>query len=262
MGKVYFHSPSGEVLLRGSERHYAGHIVNELACAALPLDTWQDDPILHLLPPDCYLRNKERAHHFKEDFRTWMLVGEKDFHLPGGGRVSTFTVSLNTALVMGSRPVKLLARLHGQCEIHTWVDGQNRAWLAGIIDEGRKSGVFRAEQGWEEVAEFLHNRDDETVVTSYSVCDLFPSPPKSWEYRENEVEEGYFGPDGRAWYDMSREEQWKVSMDELRERQALELEPESFDDFWFGRKERFTMFDIDRIRREIEQETTSHGNDT
>lgn len=251
MGKVYFHSPSGEVLLRGSERHHAGHIVNELACAAISLDC-VDDPILHLLPPDCYLRNGERGHHFKEDFRTWMLVGEKDFHLPGGKRVSTFIVSLNTALVMGSRPVKLLARLHGQCEIHTWVDGQNRAWLAGIIEEGRKSGIFRADQGWEEVVEFLRQRDDEAVVTSYSVCEQFPTTPESWEYRE--AEEDYFGPDGRAWYDMSREEQWKVSMDELRERQALELEPESFDDFWFGIEERITMFDIDRIRREVESE--------
>lgn len=257
MGKVYFHSPSEKVLLQGSERHYAGQIVNRLACAVLPPDSLQNS-ILHLLPPDCYLRGSRQIGHFKEHFPTWMQFGDGNFHLPAGERVSAFVVSLNTAIVLGSRPVKLLARIHGQCEIHAWVDGPNRAWLADIIEEGRKSGILRADRGWEGVVELLHQRDDEAVVTSYSVCEQFPSPPESWEYRDEDEEEGYFGPDGQMWHAMNHEEQWKAAMGELRERSGnLELEPDGFDDFWFGdNKERITMFDIDRMGQEAtEQES-------
>ena len=257
MGKVYFHSPSGDAMLRGSERAHAGQLVNKLACAVLPL--YDRDGILPLLPPGCYLWNLDRAVHFAEDFQTWMSVGsDANFHLPSGVRVSTFTVALNTALVMGSRPVKLLARLHGQCEIHTWVDGPNRAWLADIIGEGRKSGVLRDDQGWEKVVELLRQRDDEAVVTSFSVCEQFPSPPESWEYRENEAEKGCFGPDGQGWDTLSHNEQWNVAMDALRCQGQLELEPDGFDDFWFGGEERITMFDIDRMRQEIQSKEDKH----
>ncbi len=76
----------------------------------------------------------------------------------------------------------LAARIAGQAEVHGFCEGIDRAWLAGLIDEGLKSGEFRKntgyphrEESWEHVTAFLRARDDEPVVMSYSVTDSFPN---------------------------------------------------------------------------------------
>jgi hypothetical protein len=46
--------------------------------------------------------------------------------------------------------VRFLARLHGQCEVHGWVAGKNRAWLADIIETGRETAILRDDMGWRE----------------------------------------------------------------------------------------------------------------
>ncbi|GAA4304598.1 hypothetical protein GCM10023178_11830 [Actinomadura luteofluorescens] len=37
--------------------------------------------------------------------------------------------------------MRFLARLHAQCELHGYVEGPNRAWLADVIDQGPAAGV-------------------------------------------------------------------------------------------------------------------------
>lgn len=96
-----------------------------------------------------------------------------------GGRISFWEMALNTALVVGSDPIKMAARLHGQCELHAWVAGRNRSWLANIISEGLDGGVFRRSlkghsTGWEELIAVLRSSDNGPVVTSYSTSGQFP----------------------------------------------------------------------------------------
>lgn len=115
-----------------------------------------------------------------------------------GQRLGVADVALNTALAAGSAPVQLAAKIDGWCEVHAWVDGPDRAWLADIIAEGLASGIYRrglwyadlpdtprdkySTMGWEEVQVHLRSRDDEPVVMSYSVCDQFPSRAAAgWE---------------------------------------------------------------------------------
>lgn len=108
-----------------------------------------------------------------------------------GQRLHSSSVDLNTALVAGSDPVKLAAKIHGWCEVHCWIEGPDREWCAQIIDSGLRAGLYRrglwyadqpdgpldkwSDQGWSDVLALLRERGDGPVVLSYSVCDQFPN---------------------------------------------------------------------------------------
>ena len=185
-----------------------------------------------------------------------------------GRRIALFDLMLNTAARVGSDAVKLAARLHGQCELHAWVDGPDRKWLAEIIASGREAGVFRdvnaitgyAEKfpaddslDWEGVIALLKWRDDEPVVTSYSVCDSFMStacaewegpppsrlPKPSWLTSDtwdpaNDPEDAEYGRQ-EAWDQLPTAVKWRVGMRWLRARKGgLQLKPDDWGSFYFG----------------------------
>jgi hypothetical protein len=146
-----------------------------------------------------------------------------------GHELPMFDLALNTALFSGSDPVKLLARLHAQCEIHCYVTAENRNWLAQIMKEGRRYNIMRADQGWEDVIKFVENPTiGEPVVCSYSVCDEFPnlgSIPEDHPWSKNTD----------AFYDADEEEKWEVCWKHLHEtRPDLELRPDNWNKFYFG----------------------------
>lgn len=238
MSRIYFHSEHGEAEVYGPERHMAGHICMTLLTAALGADTdgffgEEPHPLAKLLPDDCYL-HKDHGQRFMSAFRTWFRTAGEDerFKTPNGEGVSPFVASLNTAWVMGSDPVKLMARLHGQCEMHAYVEGPNRAWLAEIIERGRAAGIMRAKMGWESVVELLRSRDDGPVVTSYSVTDSFPNRyvaaiPEAVDPADVE---------GDRWYDLPASTRWAYAVEGLRAGKAgsgLEMKPGDWDSFYF-----------------------------
>lgn len=234
MSAIYFHSEHGDARIKGSERAYASLTSCDLALTVLRLIPRRfgdapDAAVLATVRPPIEAR--------------WAVTslsvdGERfEFVLPDGSAHRVSSSLLNTAIAVGSRPVQLLARLHGQCEIHAWVDGKDRAWLAGVIDEGRRSGVLRARSGWEEVAELLRSRDDGEVVTSFSGCDQFPSPHViGWappaecrEGREGDEDDEPVGAD--AFYGLDPSEQWRIGMEWLRaQRGARQITPENLSD--------------------------------
>ena len=172
--------------------------------ADLDMDKW----LPPLLPPGHYLRDVRRE--WPEYSRwiagalTYLSVGEERMTLPDGRDTDPFELALNTALLLGNDVVRLMARLHGQCEVHGWVDGPNRAWLASIIRDGRKSGILREKMGWEGVAELLEASADGEVVTSYSVTDTFPNPDLAGFPYDETVENDPWAemselPEGEAW---------------------------------------------------------------
>jgi hypothetical protein len=218
MSRVYFHSPSGEAELRGSERAYAGSLCHDLLVLAMGAgDAFiggERDPLVTLVPPGHYLHALQRE-HFRRSFRTWLHVGNEPF---AGVDISPFVAALNTAAVLGSDTMRLLARVHGQCEVHGWVDGPHRVWLAELIVDGREDHVLRDDMGWEGVATLLRARDDEPVVMSYSVCRQFPNwQAAGWETKD----------EGEDWYALPAGERWARAMAGLRALDGLELEPNS-----------------------------------
>jgi hypothetical protein len=150
-------------------------------------------------PPSYLFGPQERG---AQSLITALRVGESRLRF-GDREVGAWILGLNSLIAYGSDPVILAARLHGQCEIHCYVEGPNRAWLAEIIDRGRACGIYRegdAETSWESVAALLRSRDDEP-----------------------------------AWCDIPDEEQWRLCLEAIRSRDGLELRPDEWrwPDYYF-----------------------------
>lgn len=251
MSRVYFHSPSGTAELRGSERAWLGALVTDVAVGVLDLqNTSRIDRLKQLIAPDNYMSRQDTTGQgwmltWARDYETAFKVGMREGLMSWKGtHLSTFSMQLNTACVLGNDQLKLAARIHGQCEIHAWVDGPNRAWLAGIMQAGVDAGIYRKgltysmsgewqSQGWEDVIALLRSRDDQPVVMSYSVCDGFPSQyVGDWMARRaDDVDEDDHSD---AWYDLPSEEQWARSMAALRaSSDGLEIKPDDWGSFRF-----------------------------
>jgi hypothetical protein len=296
VSRVYFHSPSGDAELRGSERAWLSHVARGPSAGAWDLDSSdaleRAAEILAMVPevPDgphganylhTYLREAQaRDARNKAAYAQWTpgtpFVGRTDYEplhqlvralkvalrvegvrlMVAGIELHSSNVDLNTALVAGSDPVRLAAKISGWCEVHCWVEGSDRAWLAGIIDQGLKTGIYRrglryagdpdgpkdqwADQGWGQVLDLLRARDDEPVVLSYSVTGSFPNreiagwepPPMPEDWRPDWASDEGLGDWRRmddserayhwreraldGWYDLPDAEKWERAMDGLR----------------------------------------------
>jgi hypothetical protein len=238
MSCIYFHSEHGNAELRGSERAYMGCVCNDLTLGVIG-DLWRArEWLLPLFPKGHYIHNERDDGYFARTLEIALKVMDKpELTLPDGRQTDFFNIAINTVLLMGSDELKLLARLHGQCEVHCYVEGENREWLADIIRRGREKEIYRESEGWEEVEAFLRQRSDCPVVCSYSVCDNFPSyanlpdshPVKQLDWNENseEIEE--------ILNNISTEEMWSLCMGALRSRakHGLELTPKHWDGYFF-----------------------------
>jgi hypothetical protein len=287
VSRVYFHTPSVTVELSGAERAWLAHLASGPAESAWDLrgngGFERAQEILTMVPevPDgryganylhTYLReaqeqdarNKavyssgERSRCGRTDhepmerlvssLKTSMSVRGLTLNV-AGVELSTINVDLNTALIAGSEPIALAAKIHGWCESHCWVEGVDRGWLADIIDQGLNTRLYRRDLGWEGPSQYdngvgvvpmLRSRDDEPVVLSYSVCDQFPNADVGdWMPPWPEGVERRFGalPEAEqirrearsdAWYDLTAEEQWEISLAGLRStRPWAQLTPNS-----------------------------------
>jgi len=262
MSRVYFHSPSGEAELWGGERAWLGGMCTDIAVGLLDLQNNRMIPAIVNADYLKYPANPQDFLRWRSSVETAIAVSMRpDAFAWKGKPLDMFSLTLNTAARVGGDPLKLAARIHGQCEIHAWCEGKDRAWLAGIIDLGLEAGVFRRNTGhtedetWESVARFLRERDDEPVVMSYSVCDGFPNrqtagwePPEGadltpdWakeapdEWAECDHKDDYYASaKSDLWYDLGHDERWRAAMDGLRAKPGgLQLSPDGWDDFHFG----------------------------
>lgn len=228
MSRIYFHSLHGEAEVRGWERARAGALCSDMLMVALGVSTSDDmpsrpSPIRRILPPNCYALEYS-GYQFASWLHTWLVASNDTYFVVNSDRkITVFSAALNTAHVTGSDPVKLLARLHGQCELHAYVEGHNRAWLADIIEQGRAAGIMRADSGWESVIELLRTRDDEPVVTSYSVCEQFPNQGVANWQNDDEV-----------WYELPADEKWRLALAGLRNTTGeLEIKPDTWQTYTY-----------------------------
>lgn len=244
MSRVYFTSPSGSAELLGRERAHGNVLTLNLALAVLGSDSFRfRDLIEPALSP---LARSQLANAKPEfwamSFRSWWWAHSEDrdhWITAGGHRFVPWNLTLNTAVVAGSPAVELLARVHATCEIHGYVEGEHRAWLADVIDDGRQDNVLRSGMGWEAVVGLLRARDDEPVVMWYSVTNSFPD-------RELAVEQGTWTPPAdnhdedaavESWGALPAGQQWDLSMAALRRFNAagpVELHPDVWGVLGFG----------------------------
>lgn len=287
MSRIYFHSEHGEAEVNGSERAWLGNLCKDLAFGLLKTDA---DRILPLITPGHYLHDQDRTGlgwglKWDRTLKTALHCDSDTGNLLlwRGHRLNTLGIYLNTAILVGSDSVKLAARIDGQCEIHAFVEGPNRAWFADLIDRALADGVFRdgllrgndwSEQGWDDVTKLLRSRDDGPVVMSYSVCDGFPNRtatgvptqpmPDDWrrdgwsaeewaeiddyeraEYWQEHVDE--------QWYSQPEPATWEQAMAGIRSSwKLLEIKPETFGTYRFD--EGVTILDLNAADRDARLE--------
>lgn len=225
MSRIYFHTKyEGTAEIQGSERAWAGILCDDLFATALGVSResrYGSERITAFRNITtgyvAYLDDEQ----FLQQFPVWLTGIMHNHFRIDGNLVSTYAAGINTALVVGSDPVKLLARIHGQCESHCYVAGRNREWLANIIDQGVTVGVLRKNQGWPALARRLRWRDDQPVVLSYSVTEQFPN---------NEIA----NCDENTWENISEHDAWDYAFDNLQQQsESLELKPDNWGSFYF-----------------------------
>lgn len=249
MSRVYFHSFDDEAIVRGSERAHMSIVISDIMMAAIGNPRYAKEWLQPLFPPGHYMRDIADEYRFEQSAKSALSAGWKPLVLPSGKKVDLFTLALNTALVMGGDTVKLFARLHGQCEIHCWIEGRkDKQFIADLIKKGREQGLMRENEGWEDVVALLEKPDDSAVVCSYSVCEQFPN----WgmlpddhdlkvKYREaKEKNDGDADCDecykiSDQFYDMSHEDQWEECMKTLRaSADGLRITKKGWEKFFYG----------------------------
>lgn len=240
MSRVYFHSQDGFSELRGSERaHFSGFCHAMLMAAIGPIFDWEKEPhwTRRLFPDGHYIRTTSST-GYERTISTALAVGYDNLAVSNG-----FILALNTALSVGTDAVKLGARIHGQCEVHCWVDGKNRQWLAEIAESGLVSGFYRPDQNWQAVIDHLKSNSENPVVLSYSVCEQFPNSGVAGWTDDNA---------GDDWYRLPDEQKWELAFTALKAKdEGLELSPEQWEwpDYFFG--EKVTGFDLEAKMAEL-----------
>lgn len=242
MSCIYFHSQTSESTLRGAERAHLGMLAADTATALL--NVWhQSDRLRSFIAPNHYMTQQDTSPphfaHWVQAYETAFRIDSGELIMWRGHHIDSFTIYLNTALLIGNDQLKLAARLHGQCEIYCYVEGPNRAWLADIMQHGRNTGLYRPDMKWEDVIEHLRERDDEPVVCSYSVTDSFCSP---WTVLDDDkpdvtVKGGEDTTDALyEWWDtLDQTTRWALAMKWLRTHPAMELTPHrwQYPDYYF-----------------------------
>jgi len=222
MSKVYVHSPSETSFIKGFERHYAAYILSHLALAILlPERPFGDDVSWRkirsaLRPEPTYVTSEAEL---RMALRT--RPHELSFVLPDGSTHGALGVLLNTCVDLGNEPLCLLARVHGQSEIHAYVEGSDRAWFADVIERGLSlHHTLRPGHGWEEVMAHALRSSEEPMVMSYSVTAWFPNAAMCG------MEEPFT--------ELERREQWALCMTKLRDTFGVRISPGTLTTQGFG----------------------------
>jgi len=220
MSRVYFSSVNKEVELWGAERALASCYIDKMALSILNIEQNYKD-LYNILSPQHYLKNIQDPLEQKISYMEMAIrshYGGGNLFILDGKPLNTWHMILNTAMVIGSNPIRFFCRLHAQCEIHAYIKGKNKKWLAQIIQEGLKSHIYREEAGWKEIINFLLEDNKNTVVMSYSVTDSFPSP-SILEIYEDEAREKF--------YNKPIEKQWKKCLNVIYKNPFLEIKPDN-----------------------------------
>jgi hypothetical protein len=229
MSRIDFQTMGERVVLAGAERYHMRHVCAQMLSIPFNLDdpvadasSWQH-PVTKLLPADSYLR---RVYGQAQTAYLRTIGAGFDALRLNGEDVPFSDIARNTASQIGGSPMRLLARIDGQCEIYCWVNEEDRSWLSSIIKEGLMTGLYRSAVGWENVIELLDGRSPGPVVCSYSGSRGFP----------NEV---LVGMSAQRWDRISHKEQWRIGIAKLHQLESgvkygLQLRPDNWHRYIFG----------------------------
>lgn len=222
MAVITFKTRTNEAHVRRAERAFLDHLVNGIfygiledepdclreiiVCESIDqkIQEWQDEI-------DCgQYRSAARIKlEIRELTRLQLSAGwHLGFSAPSYTQetMDPWPYALNTALSMASDPLKLLIFIHAQCEMHLWVGGKNRKWMADLIEKGLKGGIYRQKMGWESVIELLRASVRGPLVTEFSGSDSFDwkdGPPSNMELTPERLQNDTFVHDYTV-FDLNR----------------------------------------------------------
>jgi hypothetical protein len=241
MSRITFESKERSVDVRGSERFHAGYLTDKLTSIFLDVKS-NRKLLIKAVPSGHHLhRLNTEDRDFEDLFETSLNYGSLNLEL-NGHPIDSFHLRLNTASAVGDDSVKLLARIHAQCEMHCFVEGPNRSWMADIIDNASVE-VFRPDAGWDQVVELLRESNEGPVVMSYSVTESFLSTVGTeWvsemfakldvDDEEAVNENGYTAWDQleEDWYELDQDTKWDYASRWLAKNgsKRLEITPEAW----------------------------------
>ena len=191
MSYISFSSGQGEVLIGGRERARMGVLVDELAWVMESRGRPITDPIIR--------RRDELEWRYRDD---------------------NFGERLGWVCLIGDDVTKLLAHVHGQCEIHGWVHPDDGDWFADLVKRAAARGLLNEDRvgkygTWDQVAD-LARRSTTPLVSAYSACESWPNP-----YLIASERPDLFNPEGplvdpddslyEAWNDLGAEEQGRIA---------------------------------------------------
>lgn len=310
MSRVYWHAQGREAELLGRERAWLDHLASGPAKAAWNLDSPFNELesavlIASMIPNNKadYLHNSMRAAmrqdeinkaYYSQAPRNTRSFAEQPNHdmerdfikslkirLGGHGigdnviriadhDLNIWHLNLNTAIAAGSTPIQLAAHIHARCELHCFIEGSHRWWVADVIEEGLTIGMYRQGMGWDSVQELLTETSDGPVVLSYSITESFPGVhvtdwvpdptvvPEDYSLEEWEIKDPEEKEEASwdQWYGLPDEQKWDLAIAGLRAKRPWALlSPETIDEP-FG--DGLTVYDVlapdkeDRVRRAYE----------
>lgn len=153
MSYITFDSAQGCVEIGGRERARMGVLIDDIA--------W-------------VMESRGRARSSPQD--DWQVK----LQYTGPFSEDNFGERLGWLCLIGDDVTKLLAHIHGQCEIHGWVHPEDGEWFASLIEEAVARGLLgndgRSHYGsWTDVADLARNSTT-PLVSSYSVSESWPDP--------------------------------------------------------------------------------------
>lgn len=274
MSAIRFHFGEGPILqVRGPERAAMGLYVQDCAIGAASIlsgmgSPWDDRDTARLYGKFLGLTEPQMKNP-PQGLAERLAMSAGGARGPGdvswkGKEIDIWTLSLNTALAVGSDPLRLAAKIYGTCEIHGFFEGKDRQWLAGLIMEGMEDNLFRRwlkysdgrelSTGWTELIAQLRRDDTEPVVMSFTVTDGFPCPPNDWRPDIVDTDED---EDARldAWCELHERDQFHLALADVRKRPGQKpISPETLRAYRFGHGLSFLDLrnsDIEKIEKSL-----------
>lgn len=147
--------------------------------------------INYLLPKDHYVLNsddrEDSAGAFFKVTNGSIRLNKRKIHIN--------SLMSNTAYVLGSDPIKLFVRI-SDC-LFPYIRKENFNWITEIINIGLQAGVYKRDNGWEDVIQLLENSQE--VVTYTSGFGYFPNPD-------------FIGMDEDEWNNATWKNKWIIGM--------------------------------------------------
>lgn len=212
MSSISFESAEGRVLIGGRERARMGVLIEDLA--------W----IMHSRGASMSFMSPQEQSNAKLDYR-YGLTEETNF----GER-------LGWACLIGNDKLKLLAHIHGQCELNGWVHPDDLEWFASLIEGAVADGLLGPDDrcgygSWQDVAD-LARISTTPLVSAYSVTESWPDQYSISEHRPDLFAYDEENPD--AWHELSDEERQRIG-DEALEDCCPRWHPDEWGTHWSER---------------------------